>query len=107
MIAFLLAGALVSSVISLATYPLSHHHWTTLTGAVLGLAMTPIAWSMKVELDTSVPALFMMTGALLGGTAFVWLAPTHWLLTKCFKRSRTIHAETGGFHDNSRPANGR
>ncbi len=92
LMAFLVAGTLMSSVISLATYPLSHHHWTTLTGAVLGLAITPIAWSMNIEFETSMPALFIMTGALLGGTAFVWLAPAHWLVTNVL---RSLHRSEG------------
>jgi hypothetical protein len=88
LIAFLFTGLMASSLIGLATYPLSYHHWATLLGAVLGAAMTLIAWSMRVEFQTSVPAVFMMTGALLGGTAFVWLAPTHWFLTNVLRSLR-------------------
>ena len=83
-LAFVIAGCLVSFVLAVLAYPVSISHRHTLAGAIIGLGVSAVAASWPVSSDFPLE-LGLVIGSLIGGTALVWLRPLTWLL---FERSR-------------------
>lgn len=83
MLAFVIAGCLVSFVMAVLAYPVSISHRHTLAGAITGLVVSAAAASWPVSSDFPLE-MGLVIGALIGGTSLIWLRPLAWLL---FERS--------------------
>ena len=81
-LAFSIAGTIVAVGLGIATYPLSEHHNLTFTGALTGLAITPVLTVLGVGLTDTAAPLFLIVGALTGGTCLAWMTPVRFVLRK-------------------------